>query len=542
MFDKAIGLEEKALEYHRTASGPGHNETLRAMGELAVSLVNAGRIDEAIRLQEEMLARSNELLAGSDKVFTTDDDASGQGHSAEAELMSRMDNLAAFYHEAGRIGEAIKIYEYTLPRLVKQFGKEHLKTVPIMHNLAYCYASAGRGDQALAMQEEVLSIRRKLHPPEHPEILGAMHNLAMFYDLTGRSAEALAMGEEVLALRRKVLGADHPDTLKTMGNVAASYTDGGRQKEAVELQEEVAAGYRKVSGPEHPATLNAMMNLAVGYFRSGRLPEAVTLGEQSLADLRRVLPPNHPSLRGPMLSMADFYERAGREDDAAALRDELAALQPKPLPEAAVIATLIPPDAEWKWLHPTDGTDPAAADRDFHSTFFTAAYDDTSWNSGRDSADAAGGFGYGEGFKGVDIGRPDDPAHRRTAWFRHRFTVEKSHSHLEFRCRRDDGLILYLDGREILRDNLPSGPDASGLFATVPQAAANDDAVHRFAIPETLEPGEHLFAISLHNASPPSSDLHIGGMTLVETGPAPSAKHDTGENPPGSKPEKTAGR
>jgi tetratricopeptide (TPR) repeat protein len=481
-----------------------------------------------------MLARSNELLAGTSRVFTTDD-APGQEHSAAIELMSRMNNLAAFYYEAGRIGEAIKIYEYTLPRHIEQFGKEHLQTVPVMHNLAYCYASAGRGDEALAMQEEVLGIRRKLHPPEHPEILGAMHNLAMFYDLTDRRAEALAMGEEVLALRRKVLGAEHPDTLKTMGNVAASYTDGGRHKEAVELQEEVVAGYRKVSGPEHPATLNAMMNLAVGYFRSERLPEAVTLGEQSLAALRRVLPPNHPSLRGPVLSMADFYERAGREDEASALRSEPAALQPKPLPEVTVVATLVPPDSEWNWLHPTDGSDPVTADPDFHTTFYSTAFDDASWKTGKDSADSAGGFGYGEGFSGVDIGFPEVAVHRRTAWFRHRFTTTEPHGNLEFRCQRNDAIIVYLDGKAVVRDNLPSGPDASGLFATVPQGAANDGVVHRFPLPGTLEPGQHLLAISLHNAPPPSSDLRIGGITLVET--MAEAKPRPAGDPPASKPE-----
>ena len=33
-----------------------------------------------------------------------------------------------------------------------------------------------------------------------------------------------------------------------------------------------------------------------------------------------------------------------------------------------------------------------------------------------------------------------------------------------------------------------------------------------------MEPGEHVLAISLHNTAPPSTDLRLGGITLVETG------------------------
>jgi len=231
-------------------------------------------------------------------------------------------------------------------------------------------------------------------------------------------------------------------------------------------------------------------------------------------------------------NLAELCELTGREGDAAALRNELAALQPKPLPEAPVVATLIPPDAEWKWLHPTDGTDPAGTDPDFHTTFFSLTYNDSSWKSGKDSGDPAGGFGYGRGFNGVEIGTPENEAHRRTAWFRHRFTTDKAHGSLQLRCQRDDAIIVYLDGREVLRDNLPAGPDAFGLFAVVPQGAKNDGVVHRFPLPGTLETGEHLLAISLHNAAPPSSDLRIGAITLVETGTEARPPQDSGLDGP----------
>ena len=196
----------------------------------------------------------------------------------------------------------------------------------------------------------------------------------------------------------------------------------------------------------------------------------------------------------------------GRDSETEALREALSALLPP-----------FPPDSEWKWLHPTDGVDPAGKDVDFHTTFFAPGFDDSAWKRGKDSADPHGGFGYDRDFAGIDIGIPENGDHRHSAYFRHRITTDKPHTSLELRCQRDDALIVYLDGKEVLRENLPAGPDTYLLAATVSQGAENDGVVHRFPIPGTLEPGKHLLAISVHNTEKASSDLRLGGVTLVET-------------------------
>ena len=81
---------------------------------------------------------------------------------------------------------------------------------------------------------------------------------------------------------------------------------------------------------------------------------------------------------------------------------------------------IVPEGSTWKWLHPTDGTDPATSDTDFHTTFFKADYDDSHWQTGKDRAGADGGFGYGDPV-GVDIGTPPALEDRKTAYFRHSF-------------------------------------------------------------------------------------------------------------------------
>ena len=132
----------------------------------------------------------------------------------------------------------------------------------------------------------------------------------------------------------------------------------------------------------------------------------------------------------------------------------------------ALAQTIVPNTSTWSYLHPTDGVDPAEKDEDFHTTFYQMDFDDSDWKKGQDKPGEHGGFGYGdEDFEGVDIGEPEDPDDRKTAYFRCRFTTYTEHSHLELRCRRDDGVIIYLDGQEVARDNMFEGEEAYDLRA-----------------------------------------------------------------------------
>ena len=128
-------------------------------------------------------------------------------------------------------------------------------------------------------------------------------------------------------------------------------------------------------------------------------------------------------------------------------------------------ALIVPHKARWKWLHPTDGKDPAEAQGDFHTSFFKLDFDDASWSEGNDSLLPDGGFAYGkQAFKGTDIGQPTDKEHRHTAYFRHRFRTTKDASQLALICRCDDGIIVYLDGKEVIRATSTTGRTPIGFM------------------------------------------------------------------------------
>jgi hypothetical protein len=192
---------------------------------------------------------------------------------------------------------------------------------------------------------------------------------------------------------------------------------------------------------------------------------------------------------------------------------------------------IVPNTSTWKWLHPTDGTDPTTADEDFHTTFFLADFDDSAWKSGADKPGPHGGFGYGEQeFEGVEIGEP--PAeHRKTAYLRLKFTTDQEQANLVLKCQRDDGIIVYLDGKEVLRNNLEAGAkEAYDMFATDTVSGDGETTVETLPLPQEVKlgVGEHILAVSLHNRATtnfdgqlqPSSDLRIAEISLESNGEA----------------------
>ncbi len=174
--------------------------------------------------------------------------------------------------------------------------------------------------------------------------------------------------------------------------------------------------------------------------------------------------------------------------------------------------TVVPAGSEWRWLHPVDGLDPAIDDEDFHTTFHELHFDDSAWMVDFDQRGVRGGFGYGDDIA-VDIGTPPEEE-RRTAYFRHRFSTDKEYDGLFVRLRRDDGVIIYLDGVEVARDNVHVGQNSFELLALQTASGDQETSLRSIYLNGNLPTGEHVLAVSLHNRGTTSSDLRLGEISL----------------------------
>ena len=106
---------------------------------------------------------------------------------------------------------------------------------------------------------------------------------------------------------------------------------------------------------------------------------------------------------------------------------------------------LVPAGSTWRYLD--DGTNQGTAWRE-------VAFADTAWAQGPAQ------LGYGDGDEATVVGYGPDPNTKYvTTYFRHSFEVTDP---AEFVCLRlsllrDDGAVVYLNGAEIGRSNMPDG-------------------------------------------------------------------------------------
>lgn len=165
--------------------------------------------------------------------------------------------------------------------------------------------------------------------------------------------------------------------------------------------------------------------------------------------------------------------------------------------------TLISTGAVWRYLD--NGSDQGTA-------WTTPAFDHSAWASGPAQ------LGYGDGDEATVVSFGPDAANKYiTTYFRRNFGVTNlsSITGLTVRLLRDDGGVVYLNGVEVFRSNMPDGPIS---FNTLAPLAVDESTYVSAAIPRSLlVAGLNVIAVEVHQTSPASSDLSFDLELTAQT-------------------------
>ncbi len=157
---------------------------------------------------------------------------------------------------------------------------------------------------------------------------------------------------------------------------------------------------------------------------------------------------------------------------------------------------LIQKGSTWRYLD--DGSDPGKEWRN-------PDFDDSGWESG------PAPLGYGGDGEATEIGTNDDPENRPiTVYFRARVQVDdpKSIENIRLRLRRDDAAVVYLNGKEVLRDNLPAGEITDRTLAVNTTANEQERRYREHLVDQpAMVAGENVIAVEVHQRSINSSDI-----------------------------------
>ncbi|MBU0678505.1 MAG: metallophosphoesterase family protein [Verrucomicrobia bacterium] len=179
---------------------------------------------------------------------------------------------------------------------------------------------------------------------------------------------------------------------------------------------------------------------------------------------------------------------------------------------------LCPFGSEWSYLD--DGSDQGTAWKE-------RGFDASAWAVGNAE------LGYGDYDEQTVIGYGGDTNNKYITYYFIKdvwINTPAEFSHFQLTLVRDDAALVYINGNEVLRDNLPAGPITYQTLATsVVFAAAESQAVSRIvSVDNLLTQGWNTVAAEVHQALPTSSDisfnleivgLHSSTTSAVTRGP-----------------------
>lgn len=180
-------------------------------------------------------------------------------------------------------------------------------------------------------------------------------------------------------------------------------------------------------------------------------------------------------------------------------------------PSIAVSSFPITAGSEWKYLD--NGTDQGTA-------WKGTSFNDAAWNYG------AGKLGYSDNPTTALSYGPDAASKYITYYFRKQFSVADKAllaDSLQINLLRDDGAVVYINGVEVLRSNMPPGSFNYATFSSTIVDGADEATYLVYRIPkDVLVNGVNTIAVEIHQRDGTSSDLGFDlSMTDYAAPPPP---------------------
>lgn len=134
-------------------------------------------------------------------------------------------------------------------------------------------------------------------------------------------------------------------------------------------------------------------------------------------------------------------------------------------------------------------------------------------------------LGYGDGDEATVVRYGTNTTNRHiTTWFRHAFALASTSAvrALTLRLLRDDGAVVYLNGAEVFRSNMPTGIITQSTLALSAVPPPDESTFYHTAAldPARLLVGTNVVAVEVHQSATNSTDLSFDLQLLAEAEPA----------------------
>ncbi len=153
----------------------------------------------------------------------------------------------------------------------------------------------------------------------------------------------------------------------------------------------------------------------------------------------------------------------------------------------------------WKYLD--NGSDQGTAWKE-------PDFDDSSWSMGL----APMGYGDANGRYPITTNSygPDENNKYVTTYYRTEFNASnlEEYTYITLNYQRDDGIIIYLNGQEVHRNNISSESVTYQTYASSSIGGSDENATYSIGLdPSLMREGRNVIAAEVHQSDPSSSDL-----------------------------------
>lgn len=205
------------------------------------------------------------------KAFNTRINSLGAEHR---DTLKTAKELALTLDDAGKWNQAEKILRDSTDHAEKQFGKNSPLALELRAALGLSLQVHGKSDEALSILTDVVDSRLAISGEENADTLRAMNDLGLVSYYSKNIPEAVKWITRALTGREKILSRTHPDTLESANNLAVVKEAEGKLDEAAKLLEDLIDRSRQVRGENHIDTLSAINNYGRMLYRQKRYGEA----------------------------------------------------------------------------------------------------------------------------------------------------------------------------------------------------------------------------------------------------------------------------
>lgn len=307
----AADQHQQALAIREELLGPDHLETMASMHNVALVLVDQGKLKEAE-------ASLKKLLPGFEREYGTD----------HPQVNQVRDNLAVILEKLGNYEDALPLQKRAFKQLQESLGPDHDSTLNSQNNLGLLLVKAKHYDEAFKVLGELIDQLRERFPADHHRVLTARTNLMTLAYQKGQYQQALPQAKEILEAQKRKAGVNDPTTLMYMNNVATilNHID---PVQAEKLFLETIEKMEAHLNPRHPHRLSAYHNLGTCYFKTKQFDKAEPMLLKALEGRKALLPERNAERISTIVYLGQVKQGQNQHEAAVTLFREAVKAQEK---------------------------------------------------------------------------------------------------------------------------------------------------------------------------------------------------------------------